>query len=267
MPPWAARRDLPNFRIELQSLRDAACDGQMSGYAIGDNPRAEAGKSFRARGRIATVGNFHACGIKSARNIVTICRHMTFISCVTGNCAYVRQTRFPYSHFTKRPSMTIGREPPPWVELDRIDWLILKELQNDGRMTNVELAGRVGISAPPCLRRVRALEKAGFILGYRAQLNPKLLGFDVVAYAMVRLSSQAETDLVAFETRARGWRLVRECAMLSGDIDFLLKCIAPDLATFQNFIIRELTTAPNVDHVRTALTIRMGKSETGLPLE
>jgi DNA-binding Lrp family transcriptional regulator len=159
------------------------------------------------------------------------------------------------------------REPPPWIKLDRIDWLILQELQADGRMTNVELARRVGISAPPCLRRVRALEKAGFILGYHARLNSKLLGFDVLAYAMVRLTSQAERDLSTFEALARDWPYVRECAMLSGDIDFILKCVAPDFESFQNFVIRELTAAPNVDNVRTALTIRMSKSEFGLPLE
>jgi DNA-binding Lrp family transcriptional regulator len=163
--------------------------------------------------------------------------------------------------------MKIKREPPSWIKLDRIDWMILQELQSDGRMTNVELAKRVGISAPPCLRRVRALEDAGFILSYHARLNPKLLGFDVEAYAMVRLTSQAEADLARFEELVRSWDFVRECVMLSGDIDFMLKCIAPDLASFQNFIIRELTAAPNVDHVRTALAIRSAKSENGLPLE
>jgi len=163
--------------------------------------------------------------------------------------------------------MKMRREPPSWIKLDRIDWLILKELQADGRMTNVELASRVGISAPPCLRRVRALEKAGFILGYHARLNPKLLGFDVEAYAMVRLTSQAETDLAAFEARARAWEFVWACTMLSGDIDFMLKCVAPDLTSFQNFVIRDLTAAPNVDHVRTALAIRTAKSDPGLPLE
>ena len=87
--------------------------------------------------------------------------------------------------------MNIKREPPSWIKLDRIDWRILQEMQTDGRITNVELAARVGISAPPCLRRVRALEKAGFILGYHARLNAKLLGFEVEAYAMIRLTSQA----------------------------------------------------------------------------
>jgi DNA-binding Lrp family transcriptional regulator len=162
--------------------------------------------------------------------------------------------------------MNARREPPPWIKLDRIDWMILQELQANGRMTNVELASRVGISAPPCLRRMRALEKAGFILGYHAHLNSKLLGFDLEAYAMVRLTSQAEADLVAFETLVRSWPLVRECAMLSGDVDFLLKCVAPDLASFQNFVIRDLTTAPNVDSVRTALALRKSKYEPGVPL-
>jgi DNA-binding Lrp family transcriptional regulator len=105
--------------------------------------------------------------------------------------------------------MNTRRQPPSWIKLDRIDWLILRELQADGRMTNVELASRVGISAPPCLRRLRALEKAGFILGYHAHLNAKLLGYDLEAYAMVRLSSQAEPDLIAFEERARAWSVVR----------------------------------------------------------
>ncbi|MGB0087332.1 MAG: Lrp/AsnC family transcriptional regulator [Rhodomicrobiaceae bacterium] len=163
--------------------------------------------------------------------------------------------------------MNIRRDLPSWIKLDHIDWLILRELQADGRMTNVELASRVGISAPPCLRRLRALERAGFILGYHARLNPKLLGYDVEAYAMVRLESQAESDLAAFEELVRSWTFVRECTMLSGDVDFILKCIAPDLPAFQNFVIRDLTAAPNVDHVRTAVAIRSVKSEPGLPLD
>lgn len=163
--------------------------------------------------------------------------------------------------------MIARREPPPWIRLDRIDWMILQELQAQGRITNVELARRVGMSAPPCLRRMRALEEAGFVLGYHAQLNPKLLGFEVEAYAMVRLSSQAEPDITAFETLARDWPYVRDCVLLSGDVDFLMKCIAPDLESFQNFILRDLSAAPNVDQVRTALTIRKSKSEPGLPLD
>lgn len=163
--------------------------------------------------------------------------------------------------------MNVRREPPPWIRLDKIDWLILQELQAEGRITNVELARRVGISPPPCLRRLRSLEEAGFILGYHAQLNPKLLGFEVEAYIMVRLNSQAEPDIAAFETLAREWPYVRECVLLSGDIDFMLRCVAPDLESFQNFITRDLSAAPHIDQFRTAMTIRRAKSEPGLPLD
>lgn len=152
------------------------------------------------------------------------------------------------------------------VKLDDIDWLILAELQNNGRMTNVELAIRVGISPPPCLRRVRALEEAGMILGYRATLDASRLGFDVTAFAMVGLHSQAETDLLVFEEKARTWPIVRECHMLSGEVDFILKCVAADLQAFQNFIIQDLTATPNVDVIKTSLTIRQSKFEPGVPL-
>ncbi|HUD50320.1 Lrp/AsnC family transcriptional regulator [Parvibaculum sp.] len=153
------------------------------------------------------------------------------------------------------------------VKLDAIDLQILTELQNDGRITNVELSERVGISAPPCLRRVRALEKAGLIRGYHADLNGKALGFEVTVFAMVGLHSQAEADLKAFEALVGSWPLVRECHMLNGEIDFMLKCVAPDLATFQNFLTEKLTPAPNVASVRTSLTIRQSKHLPGVPLE
>lgn len=152
------------------------------------------------------------------------------------------------------------------VKLDDIDWRILAELQADGRMTNVELASRVGISAPPCLRRVRALEEAGIISGYRALLDAGRLGYPLTAFAMVGLTSQAESDLLAFEARVAAWPLVRECTMLSGEIDYMLKCVAPDLQSFQDFVIRTLTAAPNVASVKTALAIRTGKAEAMVPL-
>jgi DNA-binding Lrp family transcriptional regulator len=150
--------------------------------------------------------------------------------------------------------------------LDAIDWKILKELQEDGRITNVELARRVGISAPPCLRRVRALEEAGYIRGYRGLLDEKLLGFEVAVFAMVHLSSQADHDLKAFEDFVRAQPLVRECWMLSGEIDFILKCVAPDLKTFQAFVA-ELTAGPHVRNVKTALTLRNSKDAPIVPME
>jgi len=155
----------------------------------------------------------------------------------------------------------------PGQKLDDIDRMILSELQADGRMTNVELARRVGISAPPCLRRVRTLEEQGFIRGYHADVNARELGFEVQVFAMVGLVSQAEVDLSAFETRCKGWPLVRECHMLNGEVDFVLKCVAPDLRTFQNFLTEELTSADNVASVKTSLVIRGAKDEPGVPFD
>ena len=152
-------------------------------------------------------------------------------------------------------------------KLDAVDRKILSELQNDGRMTNVDLAGKVGISAPPCLRRVRTLEEKGYINGYHAEVNSRQLGFEVQVFAMVGLHSQAETDLAAFETQCRNWPLVRECHMLNGEIDFILKCVAPDLSTFQSFLTGHLTSAENVASVKTSLVIRCAKDEPGVPFE
>jgi DNA-binding Lrp family transcriptional regulator len=140
------------------------------------------------------------------------------------------------------------------TRLDEIDLQILRELQSDGRMTNVELARRLGMSAPPCLRRVRALEEAGVIQGYRALVDARAVGFEVVFFAFVHLSSQAEVDLAAFEERMRAWPAVRECWTLSGDIDFVLKCVAADLRDLQQ-IVADLTALPNVRTIRTAVAL------------
>ena len=153
------------------------------------------------------------------------------------------------------------------TRLDSIDRMILAELQADGRMTNVELAKRVGISAPPCLRRVRTLEENGYIKGYHAEVNAKGLGFEVQVFANVGLASQAESDLSAFEAKCKSWPLVRECHMLNGEVDFILKCVAPDLSSFQTFLTGELLTTPNVASVKTSLVIRVEKDEPGVPFE
>jgi DNA-binding Lrp family transcriptional regulator len=152
------------------------------------------------------------------------------------------------------------------ARLDAIDRKILKELQDNGRITNVELARRVGISAPPCLRRVRALEQVGYIKGYRALLDAKLLDFEVTAFALVHLSSQAEADLAEFESFVRAQPLVRECWMLSGEIDFILKCVAPNLAAFQT-LVTELTAAPHVRNVKTSLALHNSKDAAMVPME
>ncbi|CAK0767277.1 Leucine-responsive regulatory protein [Azospirillaceae bacterium] len=153
------------------------------------------------------------------------------------------------------------------VKLDQIDRRILRDLQADGRMTNVELARRAGISAPPCLRRVRALEQNGFIRGYHAEVSQDHLGYGVTVFAHVGLSSQAEPDLRRFEELVNSWPLVRECNMLAGETDFLLKIVAEDWDGYQKFLTTKLTTAPNVSHVKSSLAIRCSKLLPGVPID
>ncbi len=150
--------------------------------------------------------------------------------------------------------------------LDTIDRRILAELQDDGRMTNVELAQRVGLTAPPCLRRVKALEQGGLIQGYHAALSAPKLGYTITVFAMVSLKSQAESDLQAFQNHVADLEPVRECHMLNGEIDFILKVVARDLQEFQSFLTSALTTAPNVASVKTSLTIRTSKHLPGVPV-
>lgn len=155
----------------------------------------------------------------------------------------------------------------PKVKLDRIDRKILHDLQEKGRMTNVELAERAGISAPPCLRRVRALEEAGVIRGYHADIEPASLGYGIIVFAQVGLSSQSETDLRKFEETVRAWPLVRECHLVSGEADYVLKIVAEDWDGYQKFLTTHLTTAPNVSQIKSALGIRVAKYAPGVPVE
>lgn len=151
--------------------------------------------------------------------------------------------------------------------LDSIDRRLLAALQAEGRVTNVDLAQRVGLTAPPCLRRVRALEEAGVIRGYHAELDGARLGFTITVFAMVSLKSQAEEDLRGFEDHIKTLPEVRECHMLNGEIDFILKIVSKDLQSFQEFLTSKLTPAPNVASVKTSLTIRTAKNEPGVPLD
>ena len=151
--------------------------------------------------------------------------------------------------------------------LDQIDRRLLAELQDEGRVTNVELAQRVGLTAPPCLRRVRSLEESGVIKGYHAELEPSKLGFSITVFALVSLKSQAEESLRQFEDVMRQLPEVRECHMLNGEIDFILKIVSKDLQSFQEFLTSKLTPAPNVASVKTSLTIRTAKQLPGVPLD
>jgi DNA-binding Lrp family transcriptional regulator len=152
------------------------------------------------------------------------------------------------------------------AKLDRIDRRILTDLQDSGRMTNVDLAERAGISAPPCLRRVRALERAGIIKGYHADLSSEALGYSVAVFALVGLKSQAETDLKAFGDLMSEWPEVRECHMLTGQDDFLLKIVAETWDEYQKFLTTRLTSAPNVSHVKSMMVLRTPKQLPGVPI-
>jgi DNA-binding Lrp family transcriptional regulator len=149
---------------------------------------------------------------------------------------------------------------------DTIDWKILRELQREGRVTNVELAERVGLSPPPTLRRVQALEATGYITGYRAQLDRAKLDYGVKLFAAVGLKSQAQAEMEAFERRAKTWPVVRECYAVSGAADFMLVCVARDLAAMQSFVTGALSKAPNVDSVKTSLIMHVAKDEPEVPL-
>lgn len=152
------------------------------------------------------------------------------------------------------------------VKLDRIDLHILKDLQDDGRITNVDLARRAGISAPPCLRRVRALEEAGYIKGYHAELSGEALGFEIMFFALVGLDSQSEGVLSGFERLMSGWPEVRECHMARGPHDFVLRIVARNTA-HENQLTTKLTAAPHVVTVQTIQVIQTSKALPGVPIE
>ena len=152
------------------------------------------------------------------------------------------------------------------VKLDKIDRRILQDLQADGRITNVELAKRAGISAPPCLRRVRALEEAGFIKGYHAELDAEHLGFEVTFFALVGLDSQSDAVLSGFEQQMAAWPEVRECHMARGPHDFVLKLVARN-TSHENELTQRLTAAAHVSRVLTLQVIRTSKTEPGVPVD
>jgi DNA-binding Lrp family transcriptional regulator len=151
-------------------------------------------------------------------------------------------------------------------DLDGVDRQILAELQADGRMTNVELARRVGLSAPPCLRRVRRLEEQGVIRGYHADLDPNVLGWQITFFALVGLETQKEAVLTAFERMVTSWPEVRECHMIRGGGDFLLRLVARD-TQHENALTSRLTEAPHVLRVQTMPTIRTARDISGVPVE
>ncbi|NTU76557.1 MAG: Lrp/AsnC family transcriptional regulator [Alphaproteobacteria bacterium] len=153
------------------------------------------------------------------------------------------------------------------VKLDRIDLKILKALQKDGRMTNVDLAKIAGISAPPCLRRVRALEQSGYVRGYHADVAGDKLGYGLTVFIQVGLVNHGESDLMHFAKLVETWPEVRECYLLAGDTDFLLKVVSEDWEAFQKFMSTQLTVAPNVHHLKSSPAMQRTKFESGVPID
>jgi len=152
------------------------------------------------------------------------------------------------------------------IKLDQIDRNILRTLQETGRKSNIDLAEEVGLSAPPCLRRVKILEEEGFIKGYHAELNPEKIGFKVVVFAKISLQTNSDEDLDAFEALLAGWPMVREAHMLAGDDDYLLKVVAESWEHYQGFVTSQLANAPNVAKLSSTLVVKISKNEYGVPV-
>ncbi len=153
------------------------------------------------------------------------------------------------------------------TRLDKIDKNILRRLQSDGRLSNIKLSKDVGISAPPCLRRVRALEEAGYIDSYHAHINPSSVGYGVTVFAMVTLNSQAEEDIAAFEKHISDLPMVRDCYLIAGDVDFILRIVAKSWDDYQNLFKSKLSSAPNVQLIKSSLTLKVAKNECGVPID
>lgn len=157
-------------------------------------------------------------------------------------------------------------DKPSRIKLDRIDRRILSDLQENGRMTNVDLAKRAGISAPPCLRRVRNLEDMGLIKSYHAKVDTHAMGYPVTVFTQVKLVSLADGDLKRFEDQVQAWPMVREAYMMTGDNDFLLKIVARDWDDYQGFLTQHLVNNPNISGVKSSLSVKMSKDKPGVPI-
>lgn len=148
--------------------------------------------------------------------------------------------------------------------LDEIDLKILSELQRDGRIRNNELAERVGISPPPCLRRMKSLRRRGFIRAIRATLDERRLGYEVTSFVLIQLKSQARTAVQAFEASIAALPHVQQCSQISGDADFMLKCLAPNVEAMHRQLL-QFAAMPEVQTIRTYPVLGLSK-DAPLPL-
>ena len=151
--------------------------------------------------------------------------------------------------------------------IDRIDLKILRILQDEGRISNLDLSKKIDMTPPPTLRRVRDLEDKGYIDGFRANINPEKLGFDLTAWIFISLKNQNEESLNSFEKLVWGWENIRECYMLNGEIDFILKCVSKNMSEFNNFLTKNITSNDNISSVKTAFMIKNTKKLGTVPIE
>ncbi|HEY1246946.1 MAG TPA: Lrp/AsnC family transcriptional regulator [Hyphomicrobiaceae bacterium] len=155
----------------------------------------------------------------------------------------------------------------PKLDLDAIDRRIIAELQADARLTNVELADRVGLSPSPCLRRVKRLERDGYIEGYRAALRRNLVGLGLSVFLSVKIDGHANDRALKFEEAVGAMPEVIACHLVSGEADYFLEVVAPDLEHYQRFLIGKLLNMPIVREVRSNIAIQTVKAGSPLPLE
>lgn len=153
------------------------------------------------------------------------------------------------------------------VKLDRTDRIILQALQKNGRATNVELAKKAGISAPPCLRRIHSLEDQGIISGYHADVDHKKLGYEMMVFVHVSMETHAQAETSNFMNLVEGWPQVRACYMLSGESDYLLQVIEKDWGSLQQFMTNQLLKAPNVAKIKSYPTLSCAHYKAGVPIE
>ena len=154
-----------------------------------------------------------------------------------------------------------------WRELDSIDRNILAALQENGRITNVELAEKVGLSPSPCLARTKALEKEGFIRKYAALVEARAVGLGVSVFVQVSLDRQVEVSLKSFESSITKRREVMECYLMTGTSDYLLRVVAADLDEYQHFVTDYLAKVPGVGSIRSSVALKQVKYNTALPVQ
>jgi Lrp/AsnC family transcriptional regulator, leucine-responsive regulatory protein len=152
------------------------------------------------------------------------------------------------------------------MELDRLDIKILGELQRNSKITNAELAGRVNLSPSPCLARVKRLETAGLIRNYVALLDPVALGLDLNVFITISLKSQNREKLMEFEERICQQEEVMECYLMTGDADYLIRVVMPDVPSLERFIVDRLSPMPEIEKIRSSFALKQVRYKTALPL-